>query len=123
MNKIRNIFIMVLFIGTFFFSGALPPVFSETEPQAMGEPALYRGIYHVHTEFSPDSKASLKNIIETAQKLKLDFVVLTDHNNRRVKGAYEKMAEKPVSPLTANCANSFPSTNENCGPMIPDVVI
>ncbi len=50
-------------------------------------PNLYRGVYHVHSEFSHDSKASLQYIIDIAKKAGLDFVVVTDHNNMNAKKA------------------------------------
>ena len=43
-------------------------------------PNLYRGVFHVHSKFSHDSKASLERIIRTAKRAGLDFVFVTDHN-------------------------------------------
>ncbi|OGX06364.1 MAG: hypothetical protein A3G87_01835 [Omnitrophica bacterium RIFCSPLOWO2_12_FULL_50_11] len=62
------------------------------------DPNLFRGVFHVHSEFSHDSKASLHRIIRTAQKAGLDFVVVTDHNTMKGREAYRKM-NPPKLPL------------------------
>lgn len=54
---------------------------SRTEPKE----AVFRGVYHVHSRYSHDSKASLKTIYRTARKAGKDFVIITDHNNRRAE--------------------------------------
>lgn len=58
-------------------------------PPKNKKPNLYRGVYHVHSEFSHDSKVGLPYIVETAKKAGLDFVVVTDHNNMNAKKAYQ----------------------------------
>jgi len=45
-------------------------------------PQVLRGAYHVHSKYSRGTKASLKRIIAAAEKNDLDFVVITDHDNR-----------------------------------------
>lgn len=35
--------------------------------------------YHVHTCYSPDSEASIKEYLIQAKKLELEYVVFTDH--------------------------------------------
>lgn len=42
-------------------------------------PNDYRGIIHVHSELSHDSKGKFENIINAAKNNKIDFVVMTDH--------------------------------------------
>ena len=59
---------------------------------------LFRGVFHVHSKFSHDSKAPLKLIIKTAQKAGLDFVVVTDHNNLNAVSSYQNM-NRPDRPL------------------------
>lgn len=59
---------------------------------------VFRGVYHVHTEFSHDSKAPLELVIKTAEQAGLDFVVITDHNNMDAVRPYQKM-NKPKRPL------------------------
>lgn len=56
----------------------------------------YRGVYHVHSNYSHDSKATLEMISETAGQAGLDFIVVTDHNNMDAKKAYQP---KPKDPL------------------------
>lgn len=58
----------------------------------------YRGVYHVHSEYSHDSKASLKKIVKTAKDIGLDFVLITDHNNLNGRQAYYKMKPQPEDP-------------------------
>ena len=58
----------------------------------------WRGVFHVHTEFSHDSKASLQKVIATGRRAGLDFVVVTDHNTLEGKKAYREGAF-PRSPL------------------------
>jgi len=59
--------------------------------QGEGETLYHRGIFHVHSQYSHDSKASLETLLNTAHKAYLDFVVLTDHNNMDARKEYEKM--------------------------------
>lgn len=64
------------------------------KPHPVSQPIAskpYRGVYHVHSSFSPDSKASLPTIIRTAKQAGLDFVIVTDRNNHSAAAAYEKM--------------------------------
>ncbi len=61
-------------------------------------PNLFRGVYHVHTEFSHDSKATLERVINTAQRAGLDFVVVTDHNTLEGREVYQR-GNFPKSPL------------------------
>lgn len=51
--------------------------------------------FHCHTEFSPDSRVSIAELIQTARKKKIDRVVITDHN--RIDGAL--MAKELASEL------------------------
>lgn len=46
---------------------------------------VYRGVFHVHTRYSHDSSGSLGDVIKTAQKNRLDFVIVTDHNTTNSK--------------------------------------
>ncbi|MBI4367949.1 MAG: PHP domain-containing protein [Candidatus Omnitrophica bacterium] len=65
-------------------------------PPKSKKPNLFRGVYHVHTQYSHDSKAPLELVMETAQKAGLDFVVVTDHNNMNGANVYQDMnAPKP----------------------------
>lgn len=58
------------------------------------EKHLFRGVYHVHSEFSHDSKATLARIHRTAQKTGLDFVVITDHNTIEGRPVYRDLELK-----------------------------
>ena len=61
---------------------------------------VFRGAYHVHSEFSHDSKASLSRIIDTAERADLDFVVITDHNTITGAEVYKNM-NPPRRPLAS----------------------
>ena len=73
-----------------------PAVSSETQKNY--SPDYFRGIFHVHSEFSPDSKVALATVVKTARKARLDFVVVTDHNTLDGRAAYQKMPA-PHEPL------------------------
>ena len=66
-------------------------------PEVSGPPA-WRGISHVHTVFSHDSKIRLKDAIKTAAELDLDYVLITDHGTIDGRAAYQKM-DKSAAPL------------------------
>lgn len=44
----------------------------------------FKGAIHVHTYLSHDSQGEIKDIVGVARHNKIDFVILTDHNNRKV---------------------------------------
>lgn len=60
--------------------------------------SVFRGVSHVHTQFSHDSNASLDLVIKNAQAIDLDFVVVTDHNSLEAREFYKKM-DPPARPL------------------------
>ncbi len=47
--------------------------------ESAGKP---RGAYHIHTRESHDSSVRLEDVVSTARKLQLDFIVVTDHNSQ-----------------------------------------
>ena len=55
------------------------PAFSP--PLRQTTTGLYRGVYHVHSSYSHDSRTPLELILKTADEAGLDFIVITDHNN------------------------------------------
>ena len=85
-------------ISLFFLFSLFCFLFSTFSSLDAQETKVFRGIYHLHSEFSPDSKMSLKKVIDTAKKAHLDFVVITDHNNFEGKSAYEDMVKNPKDP-------------------------
>ncbi len=98
-NSLKIKITSVLALSLFTLSGCTfvirTPVFPTHKNQ---NPNLFRGVFHVHTQYSHDSKAPLELVIQTAEKAGLDFVVVTDHNNLKAAAAYQKMA-KPERPL------------------------
>ncbi len=81
---------LIFFLFCFLLSGCAvlirtpayspPPLSSPRQAEGGEERGWYRGIFHVHSKHSDDSKASLDLIMETARRAGLDFVVITDHN-------------------------------------------
>ncbi len=55
----------------------------------------FRGVVHVHTNYSHDSNATLPFILEKAEELDFDFVMIADHNTLAAVEAYEKMKAPP----------------------------
>ena len=49
--------------------------------------------YHVHTEFSDDSKYPLEELIKDAIKLHIDYICLTDHVDYGIKVDWDSMAK------------------------------
>jgi predicted metal-dependent phosphoesterase TrpH len=49
--------------------------------------------FHCHTHYSPDSTARVGSLLETAHKIGLDRLVITDHN--RLEGALEAAKLEP----------------------------
>lgn len=94
-----KIWMMLIFLA--FPSGCAfmirTPAYRVSQPEEGGAPT-WRGVYHVHSAFSPDSKATLDFVIKTANKAGLDFVMITDHNNRNGAQAYREGSypEKPL---------------------------
>ena len=67
-------------------------------PPYAGHENQYRGIFHVHTVYSGDSKIRLKDITAAARKGRLDFVIVTDHNTIDASQAYRR-SSLPAPPL------------------------
>jgi Predicted metal-dependent phosphoesterases (PHP family) len=45
----------------------------------------YRGFFHIHSAFSHDGTTDITKIIKSAQKCRVDFIVVTDHFNIKTK--------------------------------------
>ncbi len=91
MNYLLGIYLLVLALilpGREAFSSA-----EEVSPYK-----TYRGVAHVHSNFSHDSNATLPLILEKTQELDFDFVMITDHNNMAAVAAYQKL-KAPARPL------------------------
>ena len=58
------------------------------------KPNLFRGVFHVHSEYSHDSKASLNLITKTARKAGLDFVVIPRREYETVVRSESKKKNK-----------------------------
>ena len=97
MKRLRNTQKHFLYLCLFFLLlhhiGCTFVIRTPFNPPKNKKPNLLRGIYHVHSEFSHDSKASLDYIVKTAKKAGLDFVVITDHNNIEAKKYYSAPVE------------------------------
>ncbi len=67
-------------------------------PALPGHESQYRGVFHVHTVYSGDSRITLKEITRAARKTGLDFVIVTDHNSIDASNAYHQ-SSLPAPPL------------------------
>lgn len=74
------------------------------EPVSVTNLHTFRGVLHVHSYWSHDSKGTLNDIIPAAKNAGIDFVFLTDHPHgnidtipRGYKGYYEGVLIEPVS--------------------------
>ncbi len=92
MRKRKTFFLGILFSFIVFQAGcAFVPFYSQKTFLPRDEkPLLYRGVFHVHSTYSHDSKASLEFIRQTAKRARLDFVVVTDHNTLEGMKSYKK---------------------------------
>ena len=88
------------FKKVFIFLFLLTSIFSSRAPGVTGERTykIFRGVSHVHTQFSHDSSASLDLLIEKAAQSNFDFVIVTDHNSMGGLSLYQKM-RRPERPL------------------------
>lgn len=107
---------------TLLFSGCAllirkAPARPERPPQSSEEKIpTFRGVYHVHSSFSHDSKASLATVIETAKKAGLDFVIVTDHNTLQGKHVYEGCFPSPLASPHKWGEGSLPARRTEVGP-------
>jgi hypothetical protein len=91
MTKRFYVHTLPFFTFLLLFSGCAFVVRTPAVPEPkVQKPGLLRGVYHVHSEFSHDSKASLDRIVKTARRAGLDFVVVTDHNTLKGAEAYRQ---------------------------------
>ena len=74
------------------------------EPVSVTNLHTYRGVMHVHSYLSHDSKGNLGEIIPAAKKCGIDFIFLTDHPRNRLdtlpkgyKGYYSGVLVEPGS--------------------------
>jgi hypothetical protein len=66
-------------VQTLRFPQFKAPVFSRSEEQ--GKYQDFQGVIHVHSHYSHDSKGKISEIVRAAKRARLDFVILTEHNN------------------------------------------
>ena len=97
MINVKRTFLLLLPLLTSGCAFLLPTknlVFDET----VSPPKYLRGVLHVHSVFSLDSRATLEKILEVAKDAQLDFVIITDHNTVAGKEAYMAV-RRPTTPL------------------------
>ena len=76
----------------------LLPTKNLTFPKTISPPKYLRGVFHVHSVFSQDSRATLENVIEVAQERDLDFVIISDHDTVAGREVFSEM-ERSRTPL------------------------
>ncbi|PIQ85406.1 MAG: hypothetical protein COV74_08820 [Candidatus Omnitrophica bacterium CG11_big_fil_rev_8_21_14_0_20_45_26] len=94
----KNKLVLLLLLGVMLQACSTMPRAPKI-PNLVGSadaPGVYRGVFHVHTKYSHDSKGTIKQVIKAARGRKLDFVVITDHNNMAAKKDPEIHARKPL---------------------------
>ena len=74
------------------------------KPEALSGLNVYRGVLHVHSYLSHDSKGTLADIVPAAKADGIDFVFLTDHPRNNIdtfphgyKGNYDGVLIEPGS--------------------------
>jgi len=82
-------FIITVLLGCLFLLPMPAQSLAEEKEGAVYRP--FKGIYHLHTRFSHDSKAELRDIAHIAREIGAEFVVVTDHNNMDAKDHYPKL--------------------------------
>jgi len=98
MGRLRQLYFVFLFtIPLLPGCATLVRVSPGGEAAAQPQVPSYRGVFHVHTVYSHDSKVGLEGIRTSARKADLDFVVITDHNSRDAAADNEtKNADPPL---------------------------
>ncbi len=88
-NRIHPSWAFGLLCSVFIFSSGI--FSSSLWADEEDTPALqvYRGVSHVHSQYSHDSNAPLGLILEKARTNDLDFVIVTDHNSMAGRNAYK----------------------------------
>ncbi len=79
--------------------GTLPPRPAFQVPAAGASSGLYRGIYHVHTRYSKDSKTTVRDVIQDARKVGLDFVLVADRDSFQAREDYQKVQASSQDPV------------------------
>ncbi len=100
MNRFQTpakIFFFLCILGYGF--PAQTPAFSSPETPQKPAYKIFRGVSHVHTQYSHDSNAPLGLVIEKAKEMDLDFVVVADHNSMKGAEAYRRMKIAGHRPL------------------------
>ncbi len=85
----RKLKIIFLVLFSLFLITILPVLRFHSEPNLNALPSRFvKGVYHIHSTLS-DGSGEVSEIMKTAEDLKLDFVILTDHGepNRASLGA------------------------------------
>jgi len=78
------IFLALLVLSSTPHSSSLAA--EETKPEFH----VYRGVSHIHSHFSHDSKAALSLVYKKARERELDFAIITDHNSLKGREAYKE---------------------------------
>lgn len=83
-----------------FWKKFLAETLEKLENLLLEKDAIYVD-FHIHSDYSADSKQSLKDIIARARKLKLDVISITDHDSCQVYDElYEYLKENKIdSPI------------------------
>ncbi len=84
--NLKSFFRKIIFCaGAGLLAAGLPASLFCAEPQPQPAYSVYRGVSHIHSQYSHDSNAPLSLILDTARAAKLDFVIVTDHNSLKAR--------------------------------------
>lgn len=92
MRRIISCLSILLFLTSCAYIVRLPFAVQKED----GPSRSFRGVLHIHTEYSHDSVASLKSLRRHARGAGLDFLILTDHNNVDALTSPDTEASDPV---------------------------
>ena len=70
---------------------------------------MLRGVFHFHSRYSFDSSSSIRSIANMLEELKLDFAILTDHDDIRGSQALRKELKRRKSSIYVPTAAEYSS--------------
>ncbi len=88
-RKITSLFLPIVLLAG---CSVLPQVKFPFPNNDLESGVPYRGVFHIHTQYSHDSSGTISELIRSANFQKLDFLIITDHNT--LEGKKEVRSQK-----------------------------
>src|SRR3989338_7849818 len=91
-HLVLSAYCLVLLLGTGCAALPLPFPFHQNEPTPTSHQEFtvlddgytdYTGVIHIHTTYSHDAHGKFEDVIRVANAQRLDYVIVTEHNNLR----------------------------------------